>query len=231
MGFSSQDTCRRRVLVAAVALLALAASAPSVARAADIETRDLNVLVDGKSAGEVHMTIHRQDDESTVLKCDTDIQVRYLVIRYIYSYRGCEVWKAGRLLRLDSTCNDNGKRYVVSAVAEGEGLRVRVNNQEWMARPDVWLTSYWCLPDRKQRDQPIPVVDADTGRNLGAARLQYVATEQRPLNGQVQNVYHYRLTGSQVQVDLWYDGGERLVRQEWVEDGHRTLLELTRVRR
>jgi len=216
------------MLVAAVALLMLA-GVP--APAADIETRDLNVLVDGKPAGEVHVTIHRQDDGSTVIKCDTDIQVRYLVIRYVYSYRGCEVWKGGRLLRLDSTCNDNGKRYVVSAVAEGQGLRVRVNNQEWMARRDTWLTSYWCLPPRTQREQALPLVDADTGRDMEAARLQYVATEQRPLNGEMQNVYHYRLTGSRVLVDLWYDGAERLVRQAWMEEGHRTQLELIRVRR
>jgi hypothetical protein len=51
-----------------------------------------------------------------------------------------------------------------------------------------------------------------------------------PVAGQVQNVNHYRLSGK-VAVDVWYDGSERLVRQEWVEEGHRTVLELARVRR
>jgi hypothetical protein len=40
---------------------------------------------------------------------------------------------------------------------------------------------------------------------------------------------HYKLTGK-VNVDLWYDGSDRLVRQEWVESGHKTVLELVRVR-
>jgi len=142
------------LLVAAVALLAPAAGTPT--RAADIETRDFTVLVDGKPAGEVHMTIHRQDDGSTVMKCDTDITVSKLFIKYVYSYRGRESWKGGRLQRLDSTCNDNGKRYVVSAVAEGEGLRVRVNDQERMARPEVWLTSYWSLPTPRCATPPSP---------------------------------------------------------------------------
>lgn len=32
-------------------------------------------------------------------------------------------------------------------------------------------------------------------------------------------------------MDLWYDDAQRLVREEWVEQGHRTVVELTRVRR
>jgi hypothetical protein len=41
---------------------------------------------------------------------------------------------------------------------------------------------------------------------------------------------HYRLTGK-MNIDLWYDGSERLVRQEWLEQGHKTVVELIRVRR
>jgi hypothetical protein len=34
-----------------------------------------------------------------------------------------------------------------------------------------------------------------------------------------------------VQVDVWYDQNERLVHQESLEDGHRTVLEITGIRR
>ena len=110
-------------------LLGLALLAPARAAAADIETRDFHVTVDGKHGGDVHMTIHRQDDGTVSMQCDTDILLSYLggLKKYVYTYRGKEVWKAGRLQRLDSTCNDDGKRYAVSALVEGEGLRVRVS--------------------------------------------------------------------------------------------------------
>jgi hypothetical protein len=208
-------------------LALLAAGAPS--RAADIETRDFNVLVSGKRSGEVHMTIHRQDNGQVQVRCDTDIRVNLLVRQYKYVYRGLEVWKDRRLVRFDSNTDDNGTRFIVSAVAEAGGLRVRVNNVERMAKLETWLTSYWCLPDPKLRNGLIPLIDADTGKDLDA-RLQFVATEQRVIAGQKVAVNHYRLTGK-VNVDLWYDGSERLVRQEWLEQGHRTQLELTRVRR
>ncbi len=213
--------------VLAAALAAWAGG--SAARAADLETRDFVVRVDGKPAGEYHLTLHRQEDGVTQVSGDTDVDIRIFLIHYTYRYRGREVWKGGRLQSFSSTCNDNGKRYEVSAVAEEGGLRVRVNGQERMARPETWLTSYWTLPDAKLREGAIPLLDADNGKEL-ECRIQYVGAVQMPIAGQVQEVQHYRLTG-RVQQDLWYDGANRLVRQEWVEEGHRTLLELVRIRR
>jgi hypothetical protein len=208
---------------------ALAVCIGGAARAADVETRDFTVRVDGKPAGDVHMTIQRRDDGTTQVSCDTDVIVKVLLIKYRYTYRGREVWKNGRLQRFASTCDDDGKRFEVSAAAEEGGLRVRVNGQERLAPSHTWLTSYWTLPDPKLREGVIPLLDADNGREL-ECRIQHVGTVQMAVQGQLQNVNHYRLTGK-VQVDLWYDGAERLVRQEWMEEGHRTLLELARIRR
>ncbi len=209
----------------------LALLAPAWAAAADIETRDFRVSVDGKHGGDAHMTIHRQDDGTVSMQCDTDIALSFFggLKKYTYKYRGKEVWKDGRLQRLDSTCNDDGKLFAVTAVIEGAGLRVRVNNAERIARGDVWLTSYWCLPDKKLRDGVIALIDSDTGRDL-EGRLTFVGAEQRGVAGQSVTLNHYRLVGK-VNVDLWYDGSERLVRQEWLEEGHRTVLELTHIRR
>jgi hypothetical protein len=203
----------------------------TVARAADVETRDFRVLVDGKQSGAAQMTIQRRDDGTVAMRCDTDITVKVGgVIRvYTYAYRGHETWKDGRLVQFESNCNDDGKRYAVAAAADGDSLRVRVNGQERKARGDVWLTSYWQQPDAKKVNQVVPLLDADNGRDLDA-RVQYVGEARMAVAGDVQNVRHYKLTGK-VQADLWYDGTGRLVRQELLDDGHRILLELTRVRR
>ena len=79
----------------------------------------------------------------------------------------------------------------------------------------------------------IDMVDAPavgTSEDAKAGKLTFVAVEQRSVAGQMQNVNHFRLLGNNT-VDLWYDAGGRLVRQEWTEQGHRTLLELARARR
>src|SRR5690242_9586873 len=164
----------RYVLCAA----ALLAPACSVARAADSETREFSVFVDGKRAGAASMVIARADDGTTTVAADTEVRVTVLGLNaYKYSYRGKETWKDGKLLKFESTCNDDGKRYVVTAAAEADGLRVKVNNQERMVKANVWLTSYWARPDNKVLNQTIPLIDADTGRDL-ESKVTFAGQEQ-----------------------------------------------------
>jgi YD repeat-containing protein len=215
-----------------VAWFALAAALwlPGFAAAADTEARDFAVSVDNKPAGEYHMTITRQDDGSVTMTAQADIHfTAYLIKKYSYTFRDTEVWKGGRCLRLDSTCNDDGTNYTVSAVADGATLRVRVNGQERITRGEVWLTTYWCLPIMDQRNRAVPLLDADTGRDI-TATLQYVGPAKVNVGGTAVDVAHWRLSGG-VQVELYYDGQERLVRQEFVENGYRTVLELSRIRK
>ena len=214
--------------------VALAVLVPTAALAApEVETRDFSVFVDGKPSGDVHMTINKQEDGSVFMTCDTDIKVSVgiglLIKHYTYSYRGREVWKDGRLLRFDSTCNDDGKRFAVSAVPEDDKLRLRVNNEERVVPADIWLSSYWAMPDNAKINQTVPVIDADTGTSL-PSKVQFLGVEPRPVAGQKQKVNHFRLIGKS-QTDLWYDTTGRLISQEWVEDGHRTQVELNRLRR
>jgi hypothetical protein len=199
------------------------------AAAADAETRDFTVLVDGKKAGAVHMTINRQDDDSIAFSCDTDVRVGALIPLYTYSYRGKELWKDGRLQRFESKCNDDGKAEAVAAIAAADGLHVRVNGAEHVVSADAWLSSYWAQPDAKLNGRTVPIIDADCGRDL-AAQVDFVGAERASPGGQDQTVQHVRLTGKNVGIDLWYDESGRLVRQEWVEDDHRTQIVLSGVR-
>jgi hypothetical protein len=198
-------------------------------RAADSETREFAVLVDGKPAGSASMSIQKQDDGSTVVASETNVVVKVLIKKYVYTCQAREVWKDGRLREAASRCNDDGKAYQVSAVAGTDGVHVRVNGRERTTKPDVWLSSYWSLPDAKIRNQVIPVLDIDNGRDM-QVRLQHIGAQQITVAGQLQNVQHYRLTGT-VHIDLYYDANEWLVRQEWVEEGHPTVLQLTGVRK
>ena len=210
------------------ACLLVMAVAPSL-RAAESETRDFMVRVDGKPCGNAVFTIQRQDDGTTVVTCDTNVVVKVLIKKYVYTCRSQETWKNGRLQQLSSQCNDDGKQYQVTGVAQTDGIHVRVNGRENVVRPEAWVTSYWKLPDPKLRDQIIPTLEGDNGREM-QGRLQYVGAAQIAVAGQLQNVHHYRYNGPTT-IYLYYDANETLVRREWVEEGHPTVLELTRLRR
>jgi hypothetical protein len=216
----------RKVLFGAAlaVLVALAPQAPTAER----EIRNFNVKIDGRPAGYYRMTIDQRDDGTVVMEGHADVRVKALLARYTYTYHGTEVWKDGRLQQLKSTTNDDGKAFTVTARAEGNGIRVQTNGREQTTGADVWLTTYWRLPDAKYRNQTVPLIDADNGRYL-TATLQSVNVESVTIAGQPHKCAHYRLTGGGLQVNLWYDSQERLVREESIEDGHRTLLELTRM--
>src|SRR5262249_23174397 len=147
----------------------LALMAPLAAAAGpEVETRDFNVFVDGKPAGEVHMTMKKQEDGAVLVNCDTHIKISVFLKQYVYSYRGSELWKNGRLQRFDSVCDDDGKRHVITAVADGDKLSVRVNNANRTKRGDVWLTTYWAMPDNAKINQVVAIMDADNGNDLEA---------------------------------------------------------------
>src|SRR5262249_6124139 len=145
--------------------------------AAETESRYFAITIDRKPAGQFSMTITRQDDGSVAVTGSADVKVSYLVYKYRYSYQGTEVWKNRRLVSLNSTSNDNGNRYSVTAMSDNDGLRVRVNGVEHASRLDVWTTTYWQLADPRFRNQPVPLLDADTGKDI-AGMLLFVGTDQ-----------------------------------------------------
>jgi hypothetical protein len=220
----------RRPAALLLLLVTLALSGASRAAAADKEVRDFTTLIDRKPAGNYRMTISTDDQGNVTMEGSATISLNILRIKtYSYSYQGTEVWKDGRLLKLSSNSNDDGTKYAVSAKAEKEGLRVTVNDRERVTRGDVWVTTYWRLPDAKFRGQAVALLDADTGRDLSGT-LQFVGTAPLAVANQQVNCAQYRLTGD-VTIDFWYDGSDRLVHQEWVEGGHRVVLHLTSISR
>jgi hypothetical protein len=191
------------------------------------QCRDFRILVDGKERGTFHMKIRQDADGTEVMAGEADLLLNYIVYRYRYTSRGAEKWKDGRLLHLENVANYNGSQYTVKAVALKNELNLSVNGEERRVNPEVWPTSYWRLPNPKFRNRDVPLLDTDKGRDL-KAELQYVGLKPLNLEGRVQQCAHYRVRGG-VQVDLWYDGQDRLVRQESLESGHRTVLELTQI--
>lgn len=212
-------------------LAGLVLMAPAFVRAADTEVREFSITIDGKPAGTYSMSIVPQDAHSIRMTAMAQTKVSYLggIYKYTYMFQGTEQWQDGKLVRLDSNSNDNGTKYSVMARADRQGLRIKVNGKDTIARPDVWTTTYWRLPEASQRNHPLPLLDADTGKQMNGM-LRYVGNSFVRVLGQNQNCTHYHVGGA-VKVDVWYDAQERLVRQDWVEDGHRAVLELVRIRK
>lgn len=211
-------------------LVGLALALAPRAQAAETEVRLFKVSVDGKEAGRYTMTFTKENGGSVSISCDAHVKVKVVgVTAYHYDYTGTEVWKDGRLQSLKSSCDDDGKKFNVLATAGDKGLGVKVNGRERLVRGDVYLTTACCLPDAKRRDGALPLMEADDGKEIDG-KMQLVGSGPMNVAGQSADVAHYRLT-SLVPHDVWYDADERMVRQEWTEDGHKTVLELVGVKK
>src|SRR5262249_32376483 len=153
------------------------------------------IRIDDKPAGTYQMTISRPDDRTFVVESRATVSLTKFFIKYRYTYEGTEWWKDGRLVRLKSQTNDDGKQYAVLAQADGDKLRVHVNSQERVtSRTDVWTTTYWISPDPKFCHPAAALLDCDTGKDL-RGNVQYIGTQQLTVAGQTQNCPHYRITG------------------------------------
>lgn len=201
----------------------------SLAGAGEEEHRTYTVTVGKKICGTNHLVIQKRDDGAVSVVAQADVLVKISIITYRVNYRGAEVWKDDRLQHLTSSTNDNGKKHTVSAEVNKDAIAVKADGKESQVQNDAWVTSYWKLPPEKLRGPNLVLLDAGTGKVV-TAKLEKVGVEKITLMGKMTEVVHYRLSGG-VQVDLWYDGDDRLVRQESIEEGHRTILELSRLQR
>lgn len=200
------------------------------ASAADTEHRDFSILVDGKEAGLSRLVITVQDDGATVVSATAQIRFTKLLFNYTLTIESMEWWKEGKLVGLKSTATENSKKTEVVAALKAEQLHLKVNGKEGAVKPDVWTSSFWKLADARYHNKPVPVLETDSGKEY-AGQLQYVGAEQLTVMNQLQNCFHFRVTGGPSPVDVWFDRYHRLVRQEFVDSGHKTIVQLISVRR
>jgi hypothetical protein len=194
---------------------------------ANSETRDFTILVDKKPAGQFRMTITQPDENTQVMAAQARVRVTRWFVTYTYQYNGTETYRDDTLIKLKSNCNDNGQKFKLLASRDEVGLHVKVNRKKCLIRSDVWTTSYWQLP-AGNRGKKLTLLDADTGKQI-KGQLRFVEHVDLKVAGELLACAHYRVTGPPSPVDLWYDEDKRLVRQDYVEQGHRTVLELAKI--
>jgi hypothetical protein len=201
------------------------------ARADDMEQRRYVVYVDEKQAGWSRLTMVEKGG-ATHVTGEAEVNVKLLFLNaFSYKVRSEETWVKGELTDLKSDATEDGKNTQVEVKRTGEQLHLRVNGSTvGTLRSDVWTSSYWKLADGRFHNNTVPVLDADTGK-LYMGRLDLVGNEAIKIANKAEDCYHFKVTGLPVPIDLWFDRYHRLVRQDFTEKGHRTVVQLIEVRR
>lgn len=218
---------RRTLVFCLVCLLCVAGTV----RADDTEEREFSVFVDGKDAGTSKMTIKQKNDGSCYMSASVNVKFKHLlVVDYTIKAESEEWWKDGRLIGLKTKCSENGKNTeVTAALDDNKMLRLRVNGLDRFIKNETWPSSFWKLADAKFHNKQIPVLECDTGKEYNCV-LRYIDAKQIKVGNQLQDCYHFQVAAPGP-IDLWYDKYHRIVRQEFTESGHKTVIQLVHIKR
>jgi hypothetical protein len=203
--------------------------APALVRADDTETREFSVFVDGKESGSSRMTLVQKDDGTSYMTGSLNVKFRQILGEFSFAVETQEWWKNGRLIGMKTSAVDNGKKTDITVAVDNNQLRMRVNGKESAVNPETWTTSFWKLADARFHNKQTPILEIDTGREFNT-ELKYVGTEKLKLPD-LQDCYRFKVAAAPSPVDLWYDRFHRLVRLEFTEAGHRTIVQLTKISR
>jgi hypothetical protein len=198
---------RRSVLGSGTAFLALPLMS-TLGSAAAVPADDLTRFVvdrNGSPFGS-HVLKFRQEGEDLHVRVEIDFEVGLGPITFFrYSHRNDEVWRDGRLISLQSTTNDDGKAYRVSARAESDKLLVDGSSGQFELPGETLSTSYW----HERTVSRSEWLDSQKGR-LMKATVSPLGKEPITAGGQTIEASRYRFQG-ELDCDLWY------YRERWVK--------------
>lgn len=154
---------------------------------------------------------HTIDFEAKGAELEVDVDIR-LVVKllfvpvYRYEHHNRELWRDGRLLRIDSRTDDDGEAFFVKGAAGAEGFTVESSEDSYVAPADVISTSWWN-------------VDTVNRRKLLNSQLgELMTVEVKPAGaGEVQTeagaipARRY-VVGGDAELELWYDRDDRLAK-------------------
>jgi hypothetical protein len=226
-----KSTGRPGAFACCITLAILAGQACPV-RADNVEYRRYVIYVDDKQAGWSRLTMVDKPGDTTHVTGEAEVNVKLLFLNaFSYKVRSEETWEKGELKELKSDATEDGKNTQVEVKRAGEQLQLRVNGAAvGTVRSDSWTSSYWKLADGRFHNKQVPLLDADTGKFF-MAKLDFVGTEAIKIGNVAEDCYHFRVTGLPVPIDLWFDRHHRMVRQDFTEKGHRTIVQLIEVKR
>jgi hypothetical protein len=200
-------------------LLALATVPPAFAGTG---TWNFRVLLDGREIGH-HSYQLRPDGGGVELRSEARFDVRLLFISaYRYRHDAIERWQDGCLRGLESETVTNGERVAVSARDVGGRLSVE--------RPGATDTHAGCIFSFAYWDPRIleatALLNSQTGE-LVPVMVERLGTEPMTVQGRELPTTRHRITGTGLQIDLWYADRRWVALEALTEGGRRLRYELT----
>ena len=191
------------------------------ARADHQVNRNFTVLRGGSSIGTHSITMARNGAETVVdVEVEMAVKIAFITV-FRLEHRNREIWRDGRLVKIDTKTNDNGKNYKIDGNARGSSFEIVVNDELSSIPSTIIPTSYWNAVTVEQT----VLLNSANGKLLDVA-INRTETEQvKAWYGEVP-ADKYEMRGD-LDLDLWYDANKHLVRLAFESRGSLIEYDLT----
>ena len=186
--------------------------------AAQTRVWDFQAFLDDARIGYHRFTLTDQGDVRE-LKSETRFEVKVLFITaYRYTHNAVERWRGDCLDNLRASTDDNGEKFMVDAVIEGDRLTVNTGKSRADFAGCVMSFAYWNPQMLYQRQ----LLNAQTGK-LEPTRIVDLGNETIAVRGALVAAKRYRITGTKNPIDLWYSPSDEWLALESKLAGGRRL--------
>ncbi|MEM7168777.1 MAG: DUF6134 family protein [Pseudomonadota bacterium] len=182
-------------LLAATFWLTLSSTA---AFAEDARVLAFEVFRDDAPIGYHSLTFTEMDGETSV-EIDIALDVTFAFINlYSYRHKNREVWRDGKLVKIDTQTDDNGDSFQVSGQAREDGFWIEGTSGNYLAPADIYPTSYW-QPGTMSKRQ---LLDSQSGRLIEVG-VEARGPEKIDILGQNSAAERFDVSGD-LDLSIWY---------------------------
>jgi hypothetical protein len=182
---------------------------------------NFRVTLDGREIGSHRYTLE-PGGQGAVLHSQADFDVRFLfVTAYRYDHEAVERWQDGCLRALDSRTDSNGEVVAVNAVAGSGGLAVARPQGRDVHPGCIRSFAYW---DRRLLESD-RLLNSQTGE-LVPVQVTPQGQERVRVRGDERVAARYRISGPNLQIDVWYADGDWVGLEALTDGGRRLRYEL-----
>ena len=165
-----------------------------------------DVLRNGKAVGE-HRVSFAPTEEGVSVNSRLRIDIKFLGLTvYKYRYESISQWGGGRLIALNTSVDDDGKKHNVSVKLRNGRLLLTGPSGDMLAPLNAYPTNHWNV-DVLRSDH---VINTITGK-LNQVMIDRVGNAIVPTNTGPRDATHYRYSGD-LEAEAWYDRSGRWVR-------------------
>ena len=159
----------------------------------------LKFQVDWDGSGE-SLVRFRETEEGLLIQIYTSLTFGLGPIKlFRYTLRTDELWRDGKLQRLESAVDENGTQYEVRGKRTDEGFVYEGSKAPAIMPEGTRPTTYW----RRDFVEASTLLDTQKGQIMDVG-ITEIGVEEVKSMGQMRKAVHYSVRGD-LDIDIWYD--------------------------